>query len=467
MSDKPAFNPNAAFEAADAKPAFDPNAAHEVADAPAAQPIGYMDQLVADAESQPDPVAAYKQRHANDSVGQKLMNTVSAPADSPVVGGMPPLVSPAGAIPALGKLAQLLSGSAKARMGTNAALGAAQGAYHAPEGQRLEGAAKGGALGAGLGGLGEGLGSLLGGSANNAMKRAVGITGAASKKAPADIGTRLIDEGIWGTKAGMAQQVGNKYGAVENEIQALAEQLPGEVPATKLADEVAATAQQHINPETGLPISGGESAVATKRSIADLIRKGGKGYSPAQPGPVSEVATEFTDSAGNPIKQSVQGPAIEAQEGTYGGRALMKLKRQGDSEAFNQSGLMGNSHTADAYRAQADAARKGLSDISEGQMPELLKREQTMLLANRGLMQPEMLAKNPMSLTDIGSALVGSQSGGLPGAGTATLASKAVAAPFAQSAYAHGANAAGKGAKALVKPGFMQALAELLTRKED
>jgi hypothetical protein len=268
-------------------------------------------------------------------------------------------------------------------------------------------ALKAGLLSGGISLAGSGLASLARSGANSAMKRAVGITGAKSKTAPQDIGNRLVDEGIWGTKAGMADQVAGKYGQAEKEVQDLAANVPGQVSGDKLAEAVESRAGRHLMPSTGQPIVGHGPDVDAMASRAAELRG---------------------------LPQGAEGPVKG-----YGAQDLLALKRGGDWEGFTNSGTPATSTAAEIGRTQADAARAGLSDISSGAMPAALKREQALLLADKALSTPEMTYKNPISLTDIFSGGVGTALGGAPGTAIGIAASKAARTPLAQSIFAQGA----------------------------
>ena len=168
---------------------------NEAGQAPAAKPTGSLldsfedkAQDVAPAPQEADPIGAYRARHANDTVGQKLKSIVFGDSDNPTVEGIAPMAIPAaGAVAAtqragkigsqitagigesspvaaapqsLSKLANYLGGSAVKRVGTGAAAGAAEGAARNPQ-DRASGAITGGLTGLGAGIGGEALGSAL------------------------------------------------------------------------------------------------------------------------------------------------------------------------------------------------------------------------------------------------------------------------------------------------------------------
>lgn len=322
-----------------------------------------------------------------------------------------------------------------------------------------EGVGTSAAIGGGASLVGSGLSNFFSGAANGSMKRAVGLVGAASKNAPADIGNRIADQGIWGTKAGMAAQVAKKYASQEQTVQDLAQGLEGNVSGDTLATAIKDKAQQYLNPEDASKVlSGREGGVAAFDKVSNAVKTGAAGYQEGSP-EVTSVRNMVGDGGDLTPTSSSTTPQVPEQQGVYGGKGLLALKRAGDAEAFNQSGQMGNTYSADAYRAQADEARSHLASLSEGAMPQALKDEQTLLYANKGLMKPDMTYKNPVSLTDIGAAMTGASSGGLPGAGTAVLASKAWVSPIVQSLFAQGAHKLGVPAtKLLSDPEVIQSL---------
>lgn len=291
------------------------------------------------------------------------------------------------------------------RAGVNG-VGSALAEYLKP-GSSVGDALTAGGVSSGLSFGGSGLSSLARGSANRAMKRAIGVTGAKSKTAPPDLGNRLVDEGVIGTKARMAEQVGEKYGKVEDEIQGLARDLPGSVSGDKLAQAVEGRTARHLFPSSGTTLPGHKADVDAIAARAQELRG-------IQPG--------TTD----PVK-------------SYGAQDLLSLKRGGDFEGFTNASTPASSTAAEIGRTQANAARAGLEDISSGSMSQALKREQALLLADRGLNATDMTYKNPVSFTDMATGLAGVASHGVPGAALGILASKALATPLGQSLWAHGA----------------------------
>lgn len=265
------------------------------------------------------------------------------------------------------------------------------------------------------------------GMANRSMKRAVGITGAASKRAPQDVGNQLVEEGIWGTRKGMADQVDDKFQSVERDLQGMAKDLPDSVPGEDLAAGVEARLARHLDPMTGKSLPGHEADVAKIKNRADQLRYG-KAVAPEDVGPHEPVQ--------------------------YNAQSLLAHKRGGDWEGYTHSSTPATTTDAEIGRAQANAARASLGKMS-GQIPEALKREQALLVANKSLKVPEMTSKSPLTLNDLVVGNIGATTGGIPGAAGGALASKAAMLPLSQSLFAHGAQGM---SKAMTNAELIQAL---------
>jgi len=330
----------------------------------------------------------------------------------------------------------------------------------------------------GLGETGSALASFLAGKfksgANSLMARAIGLKGV--RNLPEDIGNRIVDQGIVGTKAQMATQVASKYASAEDKIQSLAKDLKGSVSGDTLSSAVKEKGARFVDPMTGAPFSAGEAGDAAFSDVAHSLETKAPGYTPGTP---QSTSTKYMVDNGEKVPlSSTTTPASPASQGSYGGSGLLSLKRLGDEQAFNQSGLMGNTYKAEAYRSQADAAREALAKLSEGEMPKALKDEQTLLYANKGLMKPQPITSGT-TMSDAIPAAVGAAVKGLPGVGTAVLASHAAGTPLAQSVAAHGlqrvaspvAQGAANAAKTAVTPETQQTLQglfrELLQNKSD
>lgn len=124
------------------------------------------------------------------------------PVKGEYVGGTPPMVMPAGAVPkGLMKAAELINRTLPGRVAASGVQGAVEGAIANPN-DRMAGAAQGGVAGLGLGAAGEAAGKVAGLVGDTAMQAAVG-----RKKYTPGVGTELADEGIIGTRGMMRNQV--------------------------------------------------------------------------------------------------------------------------------------------------------------------------------------------------------------------------------------------------------------------
>lgn len=144
----------------------------------------------------------------------KAIAGMDSPAKQDAVSGSVPMAVPAAGLPAGAlKLAEFLNASGPRRI----AMGAAQGVVSDPE-HPVAGGLKGAAMSA----VPEGLGKFLKGSGDVAMQAAVG-----RKKYTPGVGTTLADEGIWGTRKGMTEQVNNQIKNRAEELHELAAEIPG------------------------------------------------------------------------------------------------------------------------------------------------------------------------------------------------------------------------------------------------
>lgn len=232
-------------------------------------------------------------------------------------------------------------------LGANTLAGGAQGALTSPgeDGSRLGQAVAGGGLSALLQPLAASMGSIGGKLGDYLMRKAVG-----GKVGPG-MGTALLNQGVGGTKAGMLSQVKNKLPQAESELQDLVGGLDNKVSSSSLADAVRSRAGKFTNPETS--------------------------------GPLYDVKPEYAQ---------VHGKASELDQlGNLSPRELLALKRSGDYKSYTASGNPATSLESELGRAQADAARSQLDQISGGGVPEALSREQALIGARKGLSKPDSL----------------------------------------------------------------------------
>lgn len=244
-------------------------------------------------------------------------------------------------------MAPELVSSAARRIGLNTLLGGAQGALQDPqEGQsRLGNAATGAVVGGGISAGLEGVAGAAGSGADKLMQWATDM-----RKNNPGVGTSLIDQGIWGTKAGMASQVDSKLAQEEDNLQQTVSSLKGTVNSKEIADAVGNKAKQFTLPSTGQgsPFSQGE--LDKVRGMSDNLSKIGDLSAPD----------------------------------------LLALKRQGDYQGYTASGNPATSTEASMGRAGANAAREALKNMSPEAADSLMK-ERALILAQKGLDKPDTI----------------------------------------------------------------------------
>jgi hypothetical protein len=247
--------------------------------------------------------------------------------------------------------------TALGRIGIGAVSGAAQNAADRNDARPMAekagwGAVRGGSLATG--------GELVAKGGNKLadwlMQKAVGM-----KKFLPGAGNTLVDEGMWGTKNMMANQVGPKLDAAEEALQSAAGSLPGKADPKELANNMFARGQQRfVTPDSG--------------STSPLVQ-----------GDLDKVI----DIASQTEKLPLQS-----------GRDLVSIKRQGDWGGYTASGTPATALDSELGRMQGDWARSKLGDMSQGletTVPDILKREQALTLAKKGLTRPDSLSSNPIS----------------------------------------------------------------------
>ncbi len=258
--------------------------------------------------------------------------------------------------------------------------------------------AGGGLLSGGIQGLGEAANAVGKGVSDFAMKNAVGI-----RKAPKGTGTSLTDQGLWGTKGGMLQQVQDKLPAEEAKLQALVKGLNNPTDASVLADEVSGLTKKFQTPDSGktLPLVQGD--LDKVRSSAEGIR--------------------------------AMGPQSPSD--------LLALKRQGDWAGYTASGTPASAGEAEIGRTVADKARSLLSDMSSGETAATLGKEQALIAAKKALQ------KDPTTHQGIGAGLF---FGKMPGQ------------DIGMSSLAHVARKAGKLGEKVTGPNSNQMLLNALSQ---
>lgn len=274
---------------------------------------------------------------------------LSGDKSSPVVEGTAPVAAPVGSLGAVGRLATYLAGSAPRRIGVNTAIGAVRGAMKEPaEGEtRLGNAGSEAALSGGLAAGGEAIGSGSSKVADWLMQKASGM-----KKYIPGVGTRLVDQGLAGTKSMMANQVDEALPEAEKKVQGIVKGIPENIEPHSLKDAIMRQGDR-------FKLSTGE-VPSNVKPYMDKVR---------------HTAESFSDLTG----------------GKMSAEDLLRIKRQGDWLGYSASGNPATSLEADMGRAQADEARNLLSGLSGGASKEALADEQALLLAKKGLNKPESI----------------------------------------------------------------------------
>ena len=253
--------------------------------------------------------------------------------------------------------------SAIGRIGINTAMGAAQGGADSPD-DRVKGALIGGAVGGGVGALGEGVSSLASKGADSLMKWATGI-----RKAPEGIGNNLVDQGVWGTKGGMLDQVGDKLTEQESKLQGLVSSLKGSTDSQEIADAISRQGDKFVSP----------SGITIPQVSGDLDK-------------IREAAGSFSS---------------QGEGGELSPSDLLSLKRQGDWAGYTSSGNPASATDSEIGRTIADRSRGLLSDMSGGETADTLGKERALIYAKKAL------DRDPTTHMGLGSSLF---FGKMPGA---------------------------------------------------
>jgi hypothetical protein len=218
----------------------------------------------------------------------------------------------------------------------------------------LGSAALGGAASAGLDSVSGGASKI----SDWLMQKAVGM-----KKYMPGVGNNLVDQGVWGTKSGMAEQVPDLLAKEEGKLQDTVQGLTGTVNSKEIADAISNKAQQFTLPSTGQASPFSELELQKVRDLADKTSKMGD---------------------------------LSASD-------LLALKRQGDYQAFTASGNPASSTDADLARTGANAARTALKEMSPDAANALLN-ERSLIMAKKGLDKPDSLGSGTLSSLFFGKA---------------------------------------------------------------
>lgn len=168
------------------------------------------------------------------------------------------------------------------------------------------------------------------------------------------VGNNLVDQGIWGTKNSMANQVAEALPAKEQEVQDAVSSISGNSDVQPISDAISSLKGKFLQPSTG------EAAPR----MAGYAQK------------VSDAADEFSSMG--------EGGEATPQD-------LLSFKRQGDYDAYTNSGNKATSLEAEIGQAQADKAREMLSSLSDGETARKLADEQALILAKKSLTKPDSI----------------------------------------------------------------------------
>jgi hypothetical protein len=168
------------------------------------------------------------------------------------------------------------------------------------------------------------------------------------------IGTNLINQGVWGTKNGMANQVADMLPAKEQEVQQAVAGIKGNADAQDIGDAISRVGNKFKMPSTG-DVSPGMDSYAQK-----------------------------VNDASDAYQSMGEGGELTPQD-------LLTAKRQGDWLGYTNSGTPATSLEAEIGQEQADKARSMLSDMSEGETAKKLADEQALILAKKALTKPDSI----------------------------------------------------------------------------
>lgn len=278
----------------------------------------------------------------------KAIAGMKSPAAPDVVEGSPPMTVPAGLAPsALMKLSAFLTKNPVTRIATGAVQGAASDPEHP---------VRGAAVGAGLGTAGEVLGALFGKGADVGMQAAVG-----RNKYTPGVGTTLADEGLWGTRRRMQDQVAGKLAERGQQISSAASQIPADITndSMNVATSIAKDASRPYLVPGGQPSVADMPRLGTVRDFAQDIASRGAETGDQVLARRIAAGTRSYNGKENPL-QSLLGKMSKQEQVHYS----TALKDMGDLATAQGSKYVGPA--SDSIRAQiaseAPSAGKGLGD---------------------------------------------------------------------------------------------------------
>lgn len=242
------------------------------------------------------------------------------------------------------------AGSALGRIGQGAGIGGAFGArgsldQNESPGDVAKGAGLGAFLGGGVSAAGEGLSAGANKLADYFQQKAVGM-----RKSFPGVGNNLVDQGVWGTKNHMADQVEEKLAEQEAQLQDTVKGLSGTVNSKEIADAVSQKAQRFTLPDKG-------------------------------------TASPFSQAELNKVRSTA---AELSKMGDLSASDLLALKRQGDYQGYTAGGNPATSTESELGRTGAEAARAALKKMSPD-IADSLFSESALIKANGPLNKPETI----------------------------------------------------------------------------
>lgn len=400
MSDKPPFNPNAAFQPVDGKPAFDPSQPHQVVDAESPSPAdagnwGKLTQLGGMATpgaewSMPDDETV------NDPTVRSAMKSQAQTGLGIGLGGA------AGEVAALGGAGSTGVKAALARAGTQGTINAAMNPEHPGESF---------AMGAGLSGALDAIPAVAGAGARKLIQKAVGI-----REPSPQVGQELLDQGLWGTRGMMSGQARRGIDQNSEKLGEAVANLPGKADTSSLAADLQQRGQD-------LKING--MLPPTEKSLAGKYDELSQ-FLGAKPEMSYPDLRKFKSGQGQAAYNATSGAVKDTAVGTSSSAAERGAGKM-LSEAYGKSNP--------GAPNQVDALNKRISALYD---------------ARNGM-------KRAVSLSDLikgaGAMGAGGAIGGIPGAAAGAL----MKSSLGQSSGAQLANLLGKGVEKL-SPEMLRAL---------
>lgn len=267
----------------------------------------------------------------------------------------------------------------------------------------------------------KGLGGLLKRGGGKLQQAAVGM-----KKYIPGVGETLIEEGVRGTKGGMAKKTAEQLAKREAETQAAVKAIQG-----KVMPEVAGEAVGRV---------GNKASVVGNAVDTPFVREAGKANRR-----IEQIYAKGPQSAEEALQQS-RLLGKKAYKPDVGGRTL--LPQESAKNTFD----------SELMRAEAKALKQGVQELAEreGQVgvAPLLQKESALIKAQSALQRPDSVQSYMPSLRDLLVSGAGTAVGGPIGGAAAYGAKKALEQPIVQSYTAKGLHTAGRGLQSPVASGI-------------